>query len=120
MDDRVDLVYGVLDEQIVDVDGRRCGRVDDVELVGGPGGPLQVAGLLSGPGAYPDRLPRRLRGVACRLFGSDVRGSRVRRIPWQQVEEVASRVTLRGRAEDLGLGTPDLALGRWFDRLPGA
>ena len=30
MDERYELVYRVLDDQIVDVDGRRCGRVDDI------------------------------------------------------------------------------------------
>jgi sporulation protein YlmC with PRC-barrel domain len=119
MHERFDLVYGLLDDQIVDVDGRRCGRVDDVELVGGPGGPVQIGGLLVGKGAYADRLPRSLRGLAAKVFGRDVRGATVRRIPWAEVEDITSRVTLRGRAADLGLAVEDRDLGTRFERLPG-
>ena len=74
MDERFDLVYRLLDDQIVDVDGRRCGRVDDVELMGGPGEALELGGLLTGRGAYADRMPARLRGLARRVFGKDIRG----------------------------------------------
>ena len=119
MDERFDLVYRLLDDQIVDVDGRRCGRVDDVELLGGPGGPLEIGGLLTGRGAYADRMPRRLRGLARRLFGEDVRGATVRRVPWAEVEELGARVGLRGRAADLGLARDDLELKASFKKLPG-
>jgi len=119
MEDRFDLVYRLLDDQIVDVDGRRCGRADDVELIGDPGGPLHVAALLAGPGTYAARLPRRLRALARKLFGEDVRGTTVRRIPWSEVEDVGATVRLLGRAEDLGLGGPDRTLQHRFERIPG-
>jgi hypothetical protein len=37
------------------------------------------------------------------VFGEDVRGATVTRIPWEQVEAVDTAVHLRGHAEDLGL-----------------
>ena len=119
MDERFDLVYRLLDEQIVDVDGRRCGRVDDVELIGEPGAPLRLGGLLTGRGAYAARMPRRLRALARTLFGHDVRGDTVQHIPWSQVEDVGATVRLLGRAEDLGLGHDDRALEHRFARIPG-
>jgi hypothetical protein len=70
--ERLDLVYRVLDLQLVDVDGRRCGKVDDVELSGEP---LRATALLSGTGTFPDRLPRRLLPrLARRLVGRFVLG----------------------------------------------
>ena len=119
MDERFDLVYRLLDAQIVDVDGRRCGRVDDIELVGDVGEPLEIGGLLTGSGGYPARLPRRVRGIARKLFGGDVRGDTVQRVPWSQIEDVGTTVRLLGRAVDVGLGREDRALQRPFGRLPG-
>ena len=119
MDARMDLGHRVLDDQLVDADGTRCGRVDDIELSGAPGEPLVLTGLLTGRGAYAARLPRRLRGLATRLFGADVRGRTVRRIPWEEVADVTVRVELRGRAADLGLDGEE-ATRRWVEKLPGA
>jgi len=119
MDDRFDLVYRLLDEQIVDVDGRRCGRVDDIELVGAPGEPLRIGGLLTGRGTYAGRIPRPFRGLARTLFGADVRGATVQRVPWPEVKDVRATVSLYGRAVDLALGRDDRELQRPFQRLPG-
>jgi sporulation protein YlmC with PRC-barrel domain len=84
--ERLDLVYRVLDLQLVDVDGRRCGKVDDVELSGEP---LRATALLSGTGTFPDRLPRRLLPrLARRLVGRFVLGGNVVRIPWEEVDEI--------------------------------
>ena len=119
MDERFDLVYRLLDDQIVDVDGRRCGRVDDIELVMVGDEPPHIAGLLTGRGAYSSRLPRRLRGLARQLFGHDVRGATVHRVPWSDVEDVGATVRLLRRAEDLELAGDDRELQRPFKRLPG-
>jgi sporulation protein YlmC with PRC-barrel domain len=100
----MDAVYRLLDAQLVDVEGRRCGRVDDLEL---DGEPLAVTAILSGRGTYADRLPPRLRRLALRVFGEDVRGRTVRRVPWEEVDEVTDHITLRRKAADLGLGEGD-------------
>jgi sporulation protein YlmC with PRC-barrel domain len=119
MDDRIDLVATVLDDQIVDADGRRCGRVDDIELVGPPGGPLRLDGLLTGRGAYRDRFPGRLRRIATRLFGEDVRGKTVHRVPWEAVDHVGVTVRLRVKAVELDLAAPERDAERDVRRLPG-
>jgi sporulation protein YlmC with PRC-barrel domain len=104
---RMDLVYRVLDDQLVDVDGRRCGRVDDLEFDGDLGAPPRLNAILSGSGTWHRRLPRRLRGIAARVFGTGVVGEDVIRVPWEQVDEIASVVELRAKASELGLAQGD-------------
>jgi sporulation protein YlmC with PRC-barrel domain len=98
------IAHRLLDEQIVDSEGKRCGRVDDVELQGSP---PEVTALLVGEGLYPRRLPVRLRSLARRLFGEETWGANAVRVPWEEVDDVASAVCLRGKAEDHGLGGGD-------------
>jgi sporulation protein YlmC with PRC-barrel domain len=120
-DHRMDLVYRLLDEQLVDVDGRRCGRVDDLEFSGSVGGPPpQLAFVLSGSGAWHARLPRPLRSFGARLFGTGTVGHDLIRVPWEQVEEVATVVRLKGKARDLGLGQGDDRWAPIVGKLPDA
>jgi hypothetical protein len=51
----LDLAFGLLDHQIVDAEGRRCGKVDELEIEGGPGETPQVRAILVGSGAWTDR-----------------------------------------------------------------
>jgi sporulation protein YlmC with PRC-barrel domain len=106
--DEVDLGLRLLDDQLIDAEGRRCGRVDDIELEGGPGTQARVAALLSGAGAWRWRAPRRLAGV----FGA-VTPPFVHRIPWEDVDDVATTVKLARSAAALGLGTEDGRAVRW-------
>jgi hypothetical protein len=115
---RVDVVYRLLDEQLTDVDGRRCGRADDLEFSGGPGEDAWLVAILSGSGTWHRRLPRRLRRVAARMFGQGTLGKDVIRVPWEQVDDVSSELKLRRKAEDLGLGAGDLRLAKAMGRLP--
>jgi hypothetical protein len=118
--DQMDLVYRVLDDQLVDVDQRRCGRADDLEFDGDLGAPPRLASILSGPGAWHRRLPRRLRPLAERLLGAGVLGEDVARVPWEEVEEVGTVIKLRAKARELGLGTGDERLARRMEKLPNA
>jgi sporulation protein YlmC with PRC-barrel domain len=98
------VVHRLLDEQILDCDGKRCGRVDDIELRGSP---PRITALLVGEGLYPRRLPGWLRRPARRLFGPERWGANVLRVPWEEVDTIDSTVRLRGKAEELGLGEGD-------------
>jgi sporulation protein YlmC with PRC-barrel domain len=109
------VAHRLLDEQILDSDGRRCGRVDDIELRGSP---PRVAALLLGEGLYPRRLPKRLRGLARRLTGPERWGANSVRIPWEEVDEVDSAIHLRKKAEELGLGAGDDPENWLVSRLP--
>jgi sporulation protein YlmC with PRC-barrel domain len=105
--ERMDLVYRVLDEQLVDVDGRRCGRVDDLEFDGELGEEPRLHAILSGSGTWHRRLARPLRALGKRIFGTGVSGRDVIRVPWGEVEEISSVIRLKAKARDLGLGQGD-------------
>ena len=107
------VAHRLLDEQILDCDGRRCGRVDDLELRGSP---PRVSALLVGEALYPRRLPgRRLRRLARRLSGPETWCKYGLRVPWEVVAEIGAAIHLRGKAEDLGLGHGDDP-DRWLVR----
>ncbi len=103
----VNLVYRILDDQLVDVDGRRCGRVDDLAFEGGLGEPPVLWAILSGSGAWHHRLPRRLRALGARVFGTGTLGHDLIQVPWEQVDEVGAVIRLKAKARDLGLGQGD-------------
>jgi sporulation protein YlmC with PRC-barrel domain len=106
------VVHRLLDEQICDSEGRRVGRVDDLELQGSP---PRVTALLVGEGLYPRRLPRMLGKLARRISGPERWGGNALRIPWEEVDDLGSTVKLRKKAEELGLGMGDDP-NRWMVR----
>jgi sporulation protein YlmC with PRC-barrel domain len=109
------VAHRLLDEQILDAEGRRCGRVDDIELHGNP---PRVTALLVGEGLYPRRLPKRLRGLARRFFGVEIWGANAMRVPWEEVAEIGAAVHLRSKAPDVGLGAGDNPENWLVRRLP--
>jgi sporulation protein YlmC with PRC-barrel domain len=109
----LDLALGLLDHQIVDSEGRRCGKVDDLEIEGGPGETPAVRAILVGPGAWTGR--GRLGRLAAKLGGGGLT-----RIPWEAVGDVKSAVELTKTAADLGLGRGDERAARWLGRVPGS
>jgi sporulation protein YlmC with PRC-barrel domain len=117
-EDRMDLVYRVLDDQLIDVDGRRCGRVDDIEIEGEAGGPAYVVSILSGRGTWARRLPRRLRRLGERAFGPPVMGANLIRVPWSKVDDIGTAIHLRAPARELGLAQGAESLSRVIERLP--
>lgn len=111
----IGVVHRLLDEQIVDGYGQRCGRVDDLELQGNP---PRITALLVGDGLYPRRVPRWAARLVRRVVGPERWGDNAVRIPWEAVDEVGVTVKLRGKGEELGLGMGDDP-ARWFvGRLP--
>lgn len=107
----VDLALGLLDHQLVDCAGRRCGNVDDLEvdLAGEP----RVEAILVGPPVWAGR------GLLGRLLASLSSAPTVR-VPWAEVEAVDSAVHLRKSATEYGLGRGDDRLRPWIERIPGS
>lgn len=106
----------LLDRQIVDIHGVRCGKVDDVELTAERAMPVRIAALLVGPDAWARRLPRPVRRLVERS-----RISGLVRIPWEEVREVRTdEVQLKRPAPELGLGIGDEAVARRVAHLPMA
>lgn len=112
---RLDLVYHVLDLQLLDVDGRRCGKVDDIEFDDDLG---RATALLVGPGLYPRRLPGRfLNRLGRRIFGKEVIGDNVIRVPWEEIAEISATVQLKGKADEMKLGRGDTVLAPIMSKL---
>jgi sporulation protein YlmC with PRC-barrel domain len=110
----IHLGRNVLDHQLLDRDGRRCGNADDLAIEGGAGERAEVVAILVGPGYWAQRA-----GLLGRLAGR-IGGSGRTRVPWSEVEKVTSAVVLRKRADELGLGRVDDRLQPYLARVPGA
>ena len=110
---KIDLCLGILDHQLVDADGRRCGKVDDLELEGVRDGDPRVNAIVTGPGGW------RGRGRLGRLLATLVRARTVV-IPWEEVAEVGADVRLRKPARELGVGWGHDLAARWVEKLPGS
>jgi len=109
---RIDVGLNVVDHQLLDADRRRCGKVDDLEIEGGPGEEPRVVAILCGPGVWPQRA-----GWVGRL-ASWVGGGACVRVPWGEVATVAAHVELKRTATELGLGRGDDLVRPLIERIP--
>jgi sporulation protein YlmC with PRC-barrel domain len=111
--ENIDLALGLLDHQLVDSEGRRCGNVDDLELEGVREGEPRVTAILVGPPVW------RGRGRLGRLAAFVSPGSTVR-VPWEEVDEIEAAVRLKKTARELRLGRGDDRARKWVERIPGS
>jgi sporulation protein YlmC with PRC-barrel domain len=95
MSEPVDLALGILDHQLVDSDGRRCGKVDD----------LDIEGIAEGKPTVETVLVGRRRRV---------------HVPWTEVEKIDSAVHLGRPAQELRLGRGDRRMRRYVSWIPGS
>jgi sporulation protein YlmC with PRC-barrel domain len=109
----LDLGLGLLDHQLVDCEGRRCGNVDDLELEGVREGEPRVRAILVGPPVWKGR--GRLGRIAARVAS----GPTVR-VPWDEVERIDAAVHLRKAARELRLGRGDDRARKWVEWIPGS
>jgi sporulation protein YlmC with PRC-barrel domain len=109
----IDLGLGLLDHQLIDSEGVRCGNVDDIELEGLRDGLPRVAAILTGAGAL------RHRGLFGRVWAR-LWGGRAVRVPWEEVKDVGAGLFLRKTAEELRVGAGDRRARRIVERIPGA
>ena len=114
MSRELDIGLHVLDRQLLDRNGRRCGNVDDLAIEGGVGDTPEVVAILVGPGYWAQRA-----GVIGRVAGWIGGGRRVR-VDWSEVAKVEAAVELKGEARELGLGRGDDRLRPYLARIPGA
>jgi sporulation protein YlmC with PRC-barrel domain len=112
--ERFYLAARLLDRQLTDTHGVRCGKVDDVDFRGRVGEELVVVALLVGPQALLRRLPPRLQSLL-----SPLRRLGASRIPWNQVETLTNdELRLRGTARELGLDRYEEAAARQVSKVP--
>ena len=108
----VDIALGILDHQLVDADGRNCGKVDDLEIAGLAGGSPEVVEIVVGGNAWKTR--GRLGRLAAKLSGNAVH------VPWEEVDSVSSVVRLKRTAAELRLNRGDDRWAGLIRRLPGS
>jgi len=86
----------LLDRQLIDVEGRFAGKVDDLELTVPDEGPPYVTAILAGPGSLSRRIGGRLgawlESAHHRLHPSESPGPAS--ISWGVVHEVGSAIHL--------------------------
>jgi len=107
----IKLVSELLDLPLLDVDGKYCGIVDDVELQGGAGKDLELKALQVGPGAYRGRMPSWLMSLV-KAFA----GERIVNVPMNKVRNIGAVVHLDCPAAELGLDRSEAAAGKWLPR----
>jgi hypothetical protein len=114
LSEQIEIGLRVLDRQLLDKNGRRCGNVDDLAIEGGAGEVPEVVAILVGPGYWGQRA-----GRIGRLAGWIGGGARVR-VAWADVRKLDSAVELKRSATELGLGRGDDRLRPYVSRIPGA
>ena len=113
MKGEIDLGLGLLDHQLIDSEGRRCGKVDDLELEGLASGKPLVVAILVGAPAWSGR------GRFARLVAR-LAGGRLVRVPWSEVANIGSSVVLKRSAQELRLGRGDERARAIVERIPGS
>ena len=117
------IVRTVLNQGLLDSEGTRCGRVDDIAVEDTFARPARVIALISGPGAKTAHSPRWARAVSRavhRLLGMGGRFEPAV-IPWEEVEHIGTHVELSTTAKDLALDRLNRAVARRYIRwIPGA
>ena len=108
----VDIGLGILDHQLVDGEGRNCGKVDDLELSSLDSDSPEVVAILVGGNAW------RSRGILGRLLAR-VAGDAVH-VPWGEVDSVTSVVRLKRPAAELRLNRGDARWASVIRRVPGS
>jgi sporulation protein YlmC with PRC-barrel domain len=114
----------LLDRQLVDRNGKPCGKVDDIELQRDPEtGRILVSAILAGPGVLATRLGRKGFGSWMERMVAQVAPSHEPspvRIPFGRVSDLGNRVTLAVEREDMAtFATERWARDHVLRHLPG-
>jgi sporulation protein YlmC with PRC-barrel domain len=108
----------LLDHQLLDRDGYRCGNVDDLEVTEMDDGTLVVTALLAGPGILAERLGHHRFGRWWRQAtgaGDDVR------ITTDHIAEIGADIVVAVDHHEMATArTERWARERVIDHLPGA
>lgn len=105
-DDHLYAMRDLVDMQLVTADGKRIGRVADVNCAWRAGGELTLVCLRTGPQA----LARRFGTRPERAMRFVLRDRFERRIALDEIADVGLEVRLRGRADDYAVGQSE----RWL------
>lgn len=104
--DELFTIRDILDSQLLTSDGRRIGRVADIEAELRTDGSLHLTQLITGPQALAGRVNRGLE----MLFRFFLRDRLEQRIPLSEVKKFGPTLHLRGKAEQYDVGQSE----RWI------
>jgi sporulation protein YlmC with PRC-barrel domain len=113
----------LLDRQIVDVNGRMAGKVDDLQLEfpDEPRTPPRVAALMTGPSALSRRIGGRLGSWIDGVYGRLAEEPGPAEISFGVVKRIDNHVELAVPRDDLGImGLEDWVRTRVVSRIPGS
>src|SRR5215211_1331667 len=106
----------VLDRQLVDSDGRRCGKVDDLDIDGEPGGPAKAVALVSGPEAWRAGKHGPIGWLLARVFSGDDTA----RVHVETIDGLGVEVRLKLPAAALGLAHGEDRGADFIRPIPGS
>jgi hypothetical protein len=116
----VDLVRDVLDQLVVDRNGRVMGRVDGILLEQDANRPPRVTDILLGPAVLAERVHPALGRVVRRIEGwLGLDAGRPVRIPVDAIDRIDTRVHLRVPIGETAAGDTERRLRRWFPQPRG-
>ena len=104
--DEIFSIRDILDSQLLTSDGRRIGRVADIEAEVHADGNLFLTQLVVGPQALAGRVNLHLRALLRFLL----RDRFEHRIPISEVKKFGPTLSLRGKAENYAVGESE----RWI------
>jgi len=120
----IDILYELMDQNLIDSEGERAGRVDDIVVEDVLDRPPRVVALLSGGGAKSGQF---LGGLLHRLTLWLLARAGLPQpiepvaIPWEAVDRVDKDVILKRRADEFGLNRLNrIVAERLIGRIPGA
>jgi sporulation protein YlmC with PRC-barrel domain len=119
----MDAAFQLLDRQIIDVDGRMAGKVDDLDLEfsGEPQSPPRVVAIMLGPGALAPRIAGRLGSWIGALYGRIANEPDPLEISFGIVKRIDNHVELILSRDDLGImGFEDWVRTHVISKIPGS
>lgn len=117
----MDVVRDVLDQSVVDRNGREMGRVDGILLDQGAGRPPRLSAILIGPSVLGERLHPRLGRLVNALekrLGLD--RDRPTRIDFADIDDFDNKVRVRLAIGQTAAAAVEQRLRGWLLRLPGS
>ncbi|HET7929253.1 MAG TPA: hypothetical protein VFM40_06835 [Actinomycetota bacterium] len=113
----------LLDRQVIDVEGRMAGKVDDLDLEYSdePGAPPRVAAILLGPGALAPRIAGRLGEWISAVYGRVAEEPHPNAVSFGVVKRIDNHVELALPRDDLGImGLEDWVRTHVISKIPGS
>jgi sporulation protein YlmC with PRC-barrel domain len=121
--DVVEAGVELLDRQIIDVDGRMAGKVDDLELEFSdePRTPPRVVAIVTGPGALSNRIGGRLGSWIGDVYGHVAEEPSPAEISFCIVKRIDNHVDLARPRDDLGImGLENWVRTHLISKIPGS